>query len=943
MILMPFVVFSQWLEQDGHFINQTNFENIKQFKVDYESKEIIIVEFDKIYFIDLISGEINKEYDILNLDEFKNDWDEITLNNDNSIILTSLFHLDNKSKYVQLFAFDLEDKHLIDTHQVNLMSSPGGYSHDINACWVEYIDSTFIVQIDDDTSHPLHVSYLDRKTYLSRPLSKSININDNSSYPFLKFSNFNNKIFSSIYHRYYYNTSDFEYDEEEFTNLIEIFNLLTSDVNEIELSHFKLHEPAYPSNNYFDITDFTIGKNTKEALILSEQQIFTMNLNNFQIIDTISLSEEFEKIELCLDDNYFILAKNYKIVIMNKEPFFEVESYEIATHLRDFGVMFFEEEKSLVFLDYQKKLNLIKPNFLQNDIKARFIADSNKATTSSNIKFFPQTFDSTFSFNWDFGDGEKSTLQYPIHNYKHSGTYSVRLIISDGYTSDTLIKNNYIKIIDDVEMKFSFDRIYPDKNIFKFNNETIGNYDRVLWEFGEGTKNETNELTHEFLTKGDFSIELIIYFDDFEKRLKKEFALSVLDFSKIEPSLFDDYKLFSLEKDIINLKAQITKNNIINVLIKEPPYQLDWYESYGNYKLLKLDSSFRMVSSEYFENFEVGREYPRIYSFDFIGDNKLWITNFALLKFSSDNYDIVENNFRSFKYTGEYIIENTFDDWYLHIPNINSNFIEHKTAYEDDTYYFKKTISGFANYFFDRKQNELILYTKAISYYDLKGNLVSKIDEDFDYDNILDLIKFNSTNICIVKNKFSTYSINAISSGQNKTIFSDSLMTINQLHYLSDDLLIAQANIGNDNYLILVNKYLDVKIIKIKEPNLKINLFEEHLGKVYAFGSYNNDEGNHLFIGKLNDFSDFISVSDENINNNQEISFSNVNNDLIINSKVNSRVDYIIYNYMGQVLFEGNKLLKYGKNKIELENISGAFFVNIRLGNEFYNYKYIGR
>lgn len=44
------------------------------------------------------------------------------------------------------------------------------------------------------------------------------------------------------------------------------------------------------------------------------------------------------------------------------------------------------------------------------------------------------------NYNWDFGDGGKSTLEKPTHTYTTDGTYTVRLIVDDCQIKDTITK-----------------------------------------------------------------------------------------------------------------------------------------------------------------------------------------------------------------------------------------------------------------------------------------------------------------------------------------------------------------------------------------------------------------------------------------------------------------------------------------------------------------------
>ena len=87
------------------------------------------------------------------------------------------------------------------------------------------------------------------------------------------------------------------------------------------------------------------------------------------------------------------------------------------------------------------------------------------ANFSSNISSFTATFTNSSSnattYNWDFGDGEISTLTNPIHSYAYDGTYTVTLIASNVCGSDTtsFVVNIYTTSIQESETGSI--RIYP--------------------------------------------------------------------------------------------------------------------------------------------------------------------------------------------------------------------------------------------------------------------------------------------------------------------------------------------------------------------------------------------------------------------------------------------------------------------------------------------------
>jgi PKD repeat protein len=58
----------------------------------------------------------------------------------------------------------------------------------------------------------------------------------------------------------------------------------------------------------------------------------------------------------------------------------------------------------------------------------------------SNQITFTNTSINANTYNWDFGDGNSSTLQHPMHQYTNAGTYNVRLIASNCFKKDTIIQ-----------------------------------------------------------------------------------------------------------------------------------------------------------------------------------------------------------------------------------------------------------------------------------------------------------------------------------------------------------------------------------------------------------------------------------------------------------------------------------------------------------------------
>ena len=89
-------------------------------------------------------------------------------------------------------------------------------------------------------------------------------------------------------------------------------------------------------------------------------------------------------------------------------------------------------------MQWQCQLPSAKPNI-------RFSSNITK-TCSGIVAFRDQTYNNPTSWLWSFGDGGISTSQNPIYTYNNSGVYTVQLIATNAFGSDTFSKTNYIEV-----------------------------------------------------------------------------------------------------------------------------------------------------------------------------------------------------------------------------------------------------------------------------------------------------------------------------------------------------------------------------------------------------------------------------------------------------------------------------------------------------------------
>ncbi|HPD33645.1 MAG TPA: GEVED domain-containing protein [Bacteroidota bacterium] len=90
---------------------------------------------------------------------------------------------------------------------------------------------------------------------------------------------------------------------------------------------------------------------------------------------------------------------------------------------------------------------------LINNIDADFEVDKTKGKAPLEINFIDKSTGYITDWNWDFGDGESSLQQNPVHIYTVPGIYTVKLSISYKNVSMSKVKENLITVEEKVDIK----------------------------------------------------------------------------------------------------------------------------------------------------------------------------------------------------------------------------------------------------------------------------------------------------------------------------------------------------------------------------------------------------------------------------------------------------------------------------------------------------------
>ena len=138
-----------------------------------------------------------------------------------------------------------------------------------------------------------------------------------------------------------------------------------------------------------------------------------------------------------------------------------------------------------------------------------------------NVQFNDNSIGGPAIWFWDFGDGNTSTVQNPSHTYTTTGSYDVKLVVSNSSEIDSLIKPSFITVTSGIDENYLRNNIEiipnPNKGIFIIDIKTIHDDEidiKVVNMLGVSVYKESNISLRKF-HKTNVSLEKInsgVYF-----------------------------------------------------------------------------------------------------------------------------------------------------------------------------------------------------------------------------------------------------------------------------------------------------------------------------------------------------------------------------------------------------------------------------------------------
>ena len=112
-------------------------------------------------------------------------------------------------------------------------------------------------------------------------------------------------------------------------------------------------------------------------------------------------------------------------------------------------------------------------------------------------------------YAWDFGDGNVSNVNNPSHTFTQSGTFTVKIYVTDSCSYDTFERQILVYPAPNVSFDFIRDSICQYDSISFLS--TSANVSGIYWEFGDGDSSRLTDPVHQFDSSGTFSVRYTAY------------------------------------------------------------------------------------------------------------------------------------------------------------------------------------------------------------------------------------------------------------------------------------------------------------------------------------------------------------------------------------------------------------------------------------------------
>jgi PKD repeat protein len=143
--------------------------------------------------------------------------------------------------------------------------------------------------------------------------------------------------------------------------------------------------------------------------------------------------------------------------------------------------------------------------------RADFTVDKTQGGAPLNVNFIDQSTGAPTTWQWDFGDGAKSTEKNPLHQYTEPGKFTVTLSVSNANGQDSTAKADFIVTTLAPVADFRADRQSGNAPfVVRFTDLSNGNPATWSWDFGDGTGSSEQNPSHIYMNEGAYNVQLTV-------------------------------------------------------------------------------------------------------------------------------------------------------------------------------------------------------------------------------------------------------------------------------------------------------------------------------------------------------------------------------------------------------------------------------------------------
>jgi len=114
------------------------------------------------------------------------------------------------------------------------------------------------------------------------------------------------------------------------------------------------------------------------------------------------------------------------------------------------------------------------------------------------------------SWRWEFGDGTSAQGQKVNHVYQKPGSYELRLAISDGKHTATLVEAIEVELPVEARIEPLAEPVVVGTPVAFSGEPSVGKVKTWRWDFGDGTSAEGEQVRHAFARPGIYRVRLTV-------------------------------------------------------------------------------------------------------------------------------------------------------------------------------------------------------------------------------------------------------------------------------------------------------------------------------------------------------------------------------------------------------------------------------------------------